>query len=288
MRYHVLRILPLLLCLAAACPVQAATLAEFAERIGAEFPPPPGWSESMAEGNADPSAAHWGGRFGETLPGVTRRLPPSGIDATAPGDGPAPKTLALTLDACGGRKGHSLDEEVLALLREHGIPATIFVTSLWLRSNRENAEALAADPLFSLQAHGSRHKPASVSGREIYGIKGTESVAALVQEVEGNARDIAAITGKRPRWYRSGTAYYDEVAIAVIRRLGFRIAGYSLNADQGASLPEDEIAARLEKAADRDIIICHLNRPGQPLAAALRRAIPLLLEQGFHFVPLPE
>ncbi|MDL2272928.1 polysaccharide deacetylase family protein, partial [Desulfovibrio sp. OttesenSCG-928-I05] len=166
--------------------------------------------------------------------------------------------------------------------------ATIFVTSIWLRANRDAAAELAADPLFSIQAHGAAHKPASVSGRKAYGIRGTGSVTELVEEVEGNARAIEAITGKRPRWYRSGTAHYDATAVAVIHRMGFRIAGFSRNGDEGATLPPDGVRDRILAANDRDIILCHVNRPRSGTAKGLRAALPALLDAGVIFVFLPE
>lgn len=253
----------------------SAGLGEYAERISREFPPP----ESFSPDNA--GSGHWGGEWGMQPPGVTTRLP--AVDSTEPAPVP-PKRIALTLDACGGR----LDRKVISLLREYSIPATLFVTSIWLRANRDAAAELAADPLFSIQAHGAAHKPASVSGRAAYGIRGTRSVAELVAEVEENARAIAAITGKRPRWYRSGTAHYDAMAVKVIHHMGFRIAGFSINGDEGATAPPHEVRNRILAANDGDIILCHTNRPKSGTAAGLREVLPALLDAGVIFVFLPE
>ena len=217
-------------------------------------------------------------QWGEHLAGVTRRLDPAG--------GSGRPTVALTLDACDGGRGTSYDAGIIALLREKRIPATIFVTSRWMRGNPEALRDLAADPLFEIAAHGSRHKPCSVNGNSVYGIKGTASFDELAHEVEGNARDIAAATGKRPRWFRSGTAYYDDVAVKVIRDLGLGIAGYSIAGDEGASLPAAKVAAKTLAAKDGDILLYHLNHPRSGTREGLERSLPALLEKGFVFVRL--
>ena len=233
---------------------------------------------------------HWG----EHLPGIAGRLDisPQESDAAAAADPqavPATKTspvLAVTLDACGGKKGLSYDDGIIAFLREKKIPATIFVTSIWIRNNPEALADLAADPLFEIAAHGSRHKPCSVNGNSAYGIKGTASFSELLQEVEGNARDIALATGRRPRWFRSGTAFYDDVAVRVIRDLGLGIAGYSIAGDEGATLSVAKVAAKTLKAQDGDILLYHLNHPKSGTREGLERALPVLLEQGYTFVRL--
>jgi len=46
---------------------------------------------------------------------------------------------------------------------------------------------------------------------------------------------LAALTGKAPSWYRTGTAHYDDVAVQIVHELGLdprRLLG--LNADKRA------------------------------------------------------
>lgn len=218
-------------------------------------------------------------RWGERLPGVVARL-----DAALPAASANTRTVALTLDACDA----STDRRIIALLREHAVPATVFITNRWLRHNPALARDLDADPLFMLACHGARHQPASVAGRSAYGIAGTRNITALVYEVEANARSVAAVTGKRPRWYRSGTAHYDDVALMVIADLGLSAAGYTFSADAGASLPAVVVARRMAAAKNGDIILCHLNRPESGTYHGLAEAVPAMLKNGVKFVLLPE
>ena len=238
--------------------------------------------------------------WGETLPGITTHLShvwqEVGLIAegnhgvitkgTAPAQKSAQGTLALTLDACGGKPEQSFDEELIDFLEQEQIPATIFVTSKWIKSNPLALDRLAQNPLFEIASHGTNHKPASINGRSVYEQKGTASLAELVKEVEENARHIEKATGKRPRWVRSGTAFYDDIALAVISKLNLGIAGYSLSADEGATLSADKVARKTLQAKDGYIILAHLNHPKSGTAEGLIKALTELKAQGFAFTTL--
>lgn len=262
---------------------QGANAGAASKELSAKVPPP------FADRSLEQIAAHlvreYRGvqpvAFGERLEGITTALPvgPQGEE------GPV---LALTLDACGGKKGASYDAALIAFLREHDIPATIFVTSLWMRANPEALADLAGDPLFEIAGHGARHRPCSVNGKSIYGVKGTASFDELLAEVEGNARDIEKATGRRPRWFRSGTAYYDDIAVQVIHRLGLGIAGYSIAGDEGATLPPAKVAAKTLAARHGDILLLHMNKPRGGTRQGLELALPVLLERGARFVRLSD
>ena len=233
-------------------------------------------SKELAEKYKDRQPILWG----EHLSGITDIVAPS---ETAPENfSPPARVLALTLDACAG----GTDERIIALLREYHVPVTIFVTNRWLNRNKTVADNLAKDPLFLMACHGKRHKPASVNGKQVYGIDGTSNIPALVEEVEENVRAVTALTGVRPTWFRSGTAYYDDVAVDVIRDLGLSIAGYTVTGDKGASLPPKEVAQNLLNAPNRAIILCHMNHPESGTFEGLALAIPELLRQGTLFVTL--
>ena len=92
--------------------------------------------------------------------------------------------------------------------------------------------------------------------------------------------------GAAPRWYRGATAKYDEAAIIDIERLGYRIAGFSLNADDGATLSRQAIVARLKAARGGDIIIAHMNKPASDTAEGLAIGLKWMLAEGFRFTKL--
>ena len=198
--------------------------------------------------------------------------------------GDADKVVALTLDACGG----GFDEELANFLIEHRIQATIFATRRWIRRNPEGLALLKAHAdLFDIEDHGANHVPAIIGAdRNVYGIAGAADMKQLKREVSGGADAVKAATGIAPHWYRGATGEYDPAAMKAIEAMGYKIAGFSVNADNGATLPKKLIVARLKKVRSGDIIIAHLNRPASDTAEGLAEGLQLLLDQGFHFVRL--
>ncbi|MBR1544701.1 MAG: polysaccharide deacetylase family protein, partial [Alphaproteobacteria bacterium] len=187
-------------------------------------------------------------QWGENISGVIKTLPTKN------------KVLALTLDACGS-KNDSLDEDLIAFLTENEIPATLFINYRWIKKYPEKFEKLYSNPLFEIENHGHHHVPASLNGNSIYGIKGTANSYELFNEVVENANYIEKITGRRPKFYRSGTAYYDEYAVRQIYDMGFIPIGFNILGDAGATYTAEQVKNALLKSKPADIIIAHANHP---------------------------
>lgn len=198
------------------------------------------------------------------------------------------QVVALTLDACGSAKGKGFDSELIRFLEKEKIPATLFINARWIDANPELFMNLARNPLFTIANHGYLHKPASVNGRVVYGITGTKDVGELVDEIELNAEKIAKLTGKRPGYYRSGTAYYDEIAVEVAERLGHKVIGFSVLGDAGATYSREKVKAALLTSAPGSIIILHMNHPESGTAEGVKAAVPELKKRGFLFVRLSD
>jgi peptidoglycan/xylan/chitin deacetylase (PgdA/CDA1 family) len=217
-------------------------------------------------------------RWGMFIPGVVTHIKTS------------EKIIALTFDACAGSQGKKYDKELIQFLKSNSIPATLFVTQSWISYNEKAFDILAKDPLFEIENHGMRHRPASVSGGVAWGIKGTASVAECYDEVELSARGLEKKTGKRPKFYRSGTAYFDDVAVKIIRETGqipLNFSGIIADVDQHTSL--EKVKKRIHKYAKPGaILIMHFNHPGGKTFLAVREIIPQLKAQGYSFVRLAD
>lgn len=256
----------------------AAPLLLFTTAFASSSPPARHDSGSLAQKAAlvaryaETRPTHWG----ETVSGVRTRI--RGSD----------RVIALTLDACGSSKGMGFDNRLLEFLETEQVPATLFINARWIGPNRTAFDRLAANPLFEIANHGHGHKPASVSGRAAYGIAGTGSVTELVDEIELNARLIQELTGVRPKHYRSGTAYYDEVAVKIAGELGHQVAGFSLLGDAGATYSREQVKRALLEARPGDIVILHMNHPRSGTADGVMDALPELKKRGYRFVRLSE
>lgn len=205
-------------------------------------------------------------------------------DRLAVPSGAPTKTVAITLDACGGAFDASLIETLVNLR----VPATVFVTKKWLDHNPTGTAVLLAHPdLFELEDHGTSHVPAVIGkGRRVYGIAAEPDAAHLEEEVTGAAQAIRSLTGHAPAFFRGATAIYDAQSMQIIRSMGYQVAGFSVNADAGATLSEAQISARLRAVQPGDIVIAHMNKPAGATAEAFAATLPSLLDRGYRFVTL--
>ncbi|UKA57126.1 polysaccharide deacetylase family protein [Arthrobacter sp. FW306-2-2C-D06B] len=196
----------------------------------------------------------------------------------------------LTFDACGGPQGSACDQPLLKTLRKLNVPATLFVNGRWIKANPGLAAELAADPLFELGNHGYRHQPLSVNGRSAYGIPGTANAGEVYDEIMGNQEVMERLCGKAPRFFRAGTAYYDDVAAAITNALGLVPVSFTVNGDGGATFPAPTVAGEVGKIAAGhgagQIVISHFNQPAGGTAEGYARALPGLLDRGVTFARL--
>lgn len=194
--------------------------------------------------------------------------------------------LCLTFDACGGRSGSGYDEDLITALMDSDTPATLFLNSRWIDANPQTVRDLMAIPLFELANHGSTHRPLSVSGQSAYGITGTASVGEVYDEVAENQAVMTSLLGKPPRFFRSGTAHYDDVAVQIVLALGLVPVNFDINTDAGATFTSSQVRAATTDAREGSIGIGHFNRPGSGTARGIAEAIGELDARGMSFTTL--
>ena len=215
-------------------------------------------------------------QWGTDVTGVDRTV----ADRTGP-------TMALTFDACGGPHADGVDEDLLGLLEREHLPATMFLNGRWVLANQPTVERILANPLFEIANHGTLHLPLSVDGRSAYGIRGTTSVPEVVEEVWRNHDLLTRVTGRAPRWFRSGTAHYDEVATAVVSDLGEQAVGFTINGDAGATFGADQVRRTLlAPSAPGSVVLMHMIRPQGGTAEGLAAALGDLRARSTRFVTL--
>jgi peptidoglycan/xylan/chitin deacetylase (PgdA/CDA1 family) len=215
------------------------------------------------------------GRFGEFVKGVDEDLVTN------------KKLLAFTFDACIG-KSNDYNAGLIEFLRAEKIPATLFVSGLWIDANLGTFKNLADDQLFEVENHGLNHRLCSVDGETKYGVIATKNIGEVIDEMELNARKIEKITGKRPRFFRSATAYTDETCAKIANQLGMQVVSYDiLSGDAVPYTPAKVISENIIKNAKNGaVVIMHFNHPFWYEKEALQIAIPILRSQGYSFVKL--
>ncbi|GGF95580.1 polysaccharide deacetylase [Rhizobium wenxiniae] len=203
----------------------------------------------------------------------------------AKGGAGAKSRVALTFDACMG----AVDERILSTLIKERIPSTIFVTARWLRKNPQTVATFIANPdLFEIENHGENHIPAIDVAMPVYGIPSAGSPEAVSREVGKGAEAVIAAGFSAPRWFRGATAKYDASSIDEIRKMGYRVAGYSLNGDDGSLLGAGAAEKRIAGAKDGDVVISHINQPTHAAGQGVANAILKLKARGVEFVRLAD
>lgn len=198
------------------------------------------------------------------------------------------KIIALTFDACGGANGSGYDKELIDYLISEQIPATLFINYRWIESNKETFLRLAKNELFEIENHGKEHRPLSVKSNAIYGIDGTNSVQGVIDEIKLNEKVIYDLTKIKTKYFRSGTAYYDEIGVEVANELGYEVIGFSINADAGATFTQKEIENSMTKCKGGDIVIGHFNQPNKNTYEGLKDILIKLKDKGYKFVKLED
>jgi peptidoglycan/xylan/chitin deacetylase (PgdA/CDA1 family) len=198
--------------------------------------------------------------------------------------GSAPE-VALTLDACMG----AADMRIINALIDNQVPATIFATRRWLLHNPKVVHLLVSHAdLFEIEDHGAEHLPAVIGTEKPYGLTPAGTANGVFNEVLGGAQAVQAATGIPPKWYRGAAALYTQDAIDLIGTMGFRIGGFSLNGDLGASATQKVAEARIAAARSGDVIISHVNQPTRSAGAGVVAGVLDLKAKGFKFVRLED
>lgn len=214
--------------------------------------------------------------WGERVSGVKTRFKTEG------------KEIALTFDACGGPYGNGYDEKLIEFLQSENIPATLFINEQWIKENEALFLTLATNPLFQIENHGTHHMPLSVNGGEAWGIAATSSPEEAYEEIITNHYTVKELIDREMTLFRSGTAYYDEVAVELAQSLGYDVVNFNILGDAGATYSSKQVEDAMLQANEGSIVLLHMNQPQSGTAEGVINAVPQLLEYGFEFVLLED
>jgi peptidoglycan/xylan/chitin deacetylase (PgdA/CDA1 family) len=113
-------------------------------------------------------------------------------------------------------------------------------------------------------------------------------VDELIDEIEQNSIKIQKLLGCKPKFYRPGTGYCDEIGVEVANGLGYEVVNFNVLGDAGATYSKSQVKEALLHAPLSSIILLHMNHPEGETAEGLMEAIPELRKRGFKFVKLSE
>lgn len=105
-------------------------------------------------------------------------------------------------------------------------------------------------------------------------------------EIMSNHETVEELLGKDMTLFRSGTAYYDEVAVELANTLGYDVVNFDILGDAGATYSAEQVKRALLDAVPGSIALLHMNQPNSDTSEGVKQAIPILQAEGFEFVLL--
>jgi len=213
--------------------------------------------------------------WGESVSGVKTRLKTED------------KVVALGVDAC-DLMGKGQDAKLIKFFAAENIPATLFICGDWVDKNSAILKQLAANPIFEIANQGVSHKACSVTGKTVNGVSGTGNVEELFTEVEQNARKIEAVTGILPQYYHSSSGYYDEVAVRIVKALGYEALGSSGHGPRGLDLEKKQVLDVLVNPVAGAIAILGGVSLQSSFVDSVIEAVRKLRSKGYKFVKVSD
>ena len=182
------------------------------------------------------------------------------------------RQVALTFDAC--PTSLALDRDIVRVLRDARVPATMFLSGRWVETHREAAVELARH--FEIGNHGHRHDDAR-QGHLTY-----EEAFADIRRAQ---RAIREVTGKTPRLYRPPAVKYNDDVLRAARDLGLTTVLYDVaSGDPDPRLKPGKIVKYvLWKSRPGSIVIFHVNGKGWTTAETLPQIVAGLRDRGYGF-----
>jgi peptidoglycan/xylan/chitin deacetylase (PgdA/CDA1 family) len=253
----------------------------------------------VASGCGDPTV-------GGVAPAAVSRSPaPAAVPgATRPGTRPpvvdhGPRTgnkVALTFDADmtagmladldAGRVRSYANLRILDRLERDRVPATFFLTGLWVERYPDVTRRIAANPRFELANHTYGHQ-AFVA--DCYGLPRIAR-SGMTADVARTFRVIQAYGGRQTRYFRFPGLCHDADALAALAPLGLTVVdGDVVSGDPFATAWRPIVDAALDGVRPGSVVVLHVTAANAPMTdEALPHILAGLRERGLTPAPLSE
>lgn len=190
------------------------------------------------------------------------------------------KVIALTFD---DGPSSAFTEEILDILAENDARATFFCVGTAIEDNYDLVTRADSQGC-QLCSHSYNN------ARIVDGDFNLLTAAEQIDEVQRGLETLATALGREPsRYVRVGETDMTEGAIPNVAPLIDAEIGWTLDTGDWVYMTEDDIYKVLMSAKAGDVVRMHDGGDHQSVtAAALKRALPKLKEQGFSFITVDE
>jgi len=202
------------------------------------------------------------------------------------------KNISLTFDADmtsgmlaklkSGKEKSIYNPEIIKILRQNKVPATIFITGLWAETYPKAVKDMASDSLFEIGDHSYSHRSFTDNCYGLPALPEKEKQADLskAQEV------LRKISGKTPKLFRFPGGCSSANDTKLVSGYNLQVIGWTLaSGDAFNSNTKAIVSNVLHNAKDGSIIVFHISggRYAPKTADVLKVIIPELKKQGFEF-----
>lgn len=205
------------------------------------------------------------------------------------------KKIALTFDACMtyGMKiqlenktvNNWFNKDVINVLKNNHVKATIFLTGLWAETYPKEAKSLADDG-FEIANHSYSHPAYSSPCFGLNALNDNEKN----DDLDKSQVSIAKITGQTPLYFRFPGGCYSQRELKIVKEHGLIPVQWDIVGGDAFNQNTFGVINNLLTAKNGSIVVLHLiggdNAP--KTAEALKIALPKLRREGFEFVTVSE
>jgi len=207
------------------------------------------------------------------------------------------KIVALTFDADmtpgmlrelrSKRVASWYNEKVIETLRQEHVPATLFMTGLWIEAYSSETRELSADPLFELGNHSYTHGAFHSPCYRLFPIPDSKQ-AAEVQKTDDLLTKYAV---SHVKYFRFPGLCSDAQAVKIVEDHGYTVIGGDVDGGDGFEKYAKPIVSNvLAHVHPGSIVVLHMHGgPNAPeTAIALADIIKKLRAEGYSFVKVSD
>jgi peptidoglycan/xylan/chitin deacetylase (PgdA/CDA1 family) len=186
-----------------------------------------------------------------------------------------------------GQVASYANDQVIDELAARGVPATFFLSGLWVQRYPDLTRRIAADPNFELASHSYSHRGFTA---KCYGLDPIPTAAEMAADVERSFAVLAPFGGHQTRYFRFPGGCYDQAALAAIASAHAVVVQYDVVG--GDAFTHDTAAivdSVLSHAHDGAIVVMHITKANATNTAdALPQVIDGLQARDYHLVTLSQ
>ena len=172
------------------------------------------------------------------------------------------------------------------LIREQ-VPATLFLTGMWVETYPTVTTKLSQNPLFEIGNHSYSHPAFSAPCFKL----GTVGELSDTEEMTRTENSLAKYTSHHTHYFRFPGLCADSEDIALARRIGYTVIGGDVHGNDGFSHDTQNIVTHvLSQVTPGSIVVLHMmGGPNAPYTAdALPAIIKTLRDKGYTFVTVSD